>query len=539
MKKWLPLIILSLGMTIIILDTTILNVSLRTIINDLKTDIQSIQWVITAYSLMLAAFTVTGGRLGDLFGRKKMFMIGAIIFAIGSFIASISTSVGMLIAGEAIIEGIGAAMMLPATMSLIVSNYKGRDRQIGFGVWGAIAGGSAALGPVVGGWLTTYASWRWAFRINIFVVALLLIGSYFITEARDREEKPSLDIVGVILSAFGLLSLVFGFIKASEYGWIIAKETVTILGITFAQGGISLVPIAVLLGVAILVAFGFWEDYITKQGKTPLVALKLFKNTQFTVAVAITGILALGQAGLSFAVPVFLQAVQHLNALDTGFAMLPMTLSLLIAAPFSAFISKNIAPKRIIQVGLASAALGFFVISQGVYVGAPSWSLSPGFALFGIGMGFMMSQLSNMAVSAVSVEEAGEVSGVNSTFRTVGQTLGSAIIGAILLSTLSSSLVSGVSQSALIPPSMKPAITQAVTSQTSNIEFGSGSSAANSQTPPAITAEIAKISQQATIDATRMTLWVGVVFLLAALGLSVKLPNSKNIEANKSIASPH
>src|SRR5258708_13541984 len=290
-KKWLPLVILSLGFTIIILDTTILNVSLRTIINDLHTDIQSIQWVITAYSLMLAAFTVTGGRLGDLFGRKRMFMLGAIIFAIGCFIASVSPSVGVLIAGEAIIEGIGAALMMPATMSLIVSNYKGRDRQIGFGVWGGIAGGAAALGPVVGGWLTTYTSWRWAFRVNVGVAALLLIGSLFIAEAQDKEEKASLDIIGVILSAVGLLSIVFGFIKASDYGWITMKESITFLGIPFAQGVISLVPIAVLLGIIILILFGLWENHLTKQGKTPLVALKLFKNTQFTLPFSITCIL--------------------------------------------------------------------------------------------------------------------------------------------------------------------------------------------------------------------------------------------------------
>src|SRR6202167_6052886 len=155
-RKWIPLVVLAFALLIIILDTTILNVSLRTIIVDLHTNIQGIQWVITAYSLMLAAFTITGGRLGDLFGRKRMFILGAALFALGSFITSISTSVGMMIIGEAIIEGIGAALMMPATSSLLVSNYEGRDRQIGFGVWGGIAGAGAALGPLVGGFLTTY-----------------------------------------------------------------------------------------------------------------------------------------------------------------------------------------------------------------------------------------------------------------------------------------------------------------------------------------------------------------------------------------------
>ena len=539
MKKWLPLIVLSLGITIIILDTTILNVSLRTIINDLHTDIQSIQWVITAYSLTLAAFTVTGGRLGDLFGRKKMFMLGAIIFAIGSFIASVSPNVGMLITGEAIIEGIGAALMMPATMSLIVSNYKGHDRQIGFGVWGAIAGGAAALGPVVGGWLTTYSSWRWAFRINVGVVALLLLGSLFISEAQDKEEKPTLDFVGVLLSALGLLSLVFGFIKASDFGWVTMKETITFFGITFMQGGISLVPIALIIGVVILALFALWEHHMARKGETPLVSLALFKNTQFTLAVGITCILALSQAGLSFSIPVFLQAVKHLNALDTGVAMLPMSLTLLVAAPVSAVLSKYIAPKRIVQIGLILNALAFVVMRYGIQVTASQWAMAPGFVLFGVGMGFMMSQISNLAISAVSVQEAGEVSGVNGTFRTVGQTLGAAIFGAVLISLLSNNLSIGVMNSSVIPQAQKAMISDAVSKQSSSIEFGGGTENAKNQLPPVITNEITTISQQATVEATHTTLLMGAGFIALALLLTIKLPDGKNVESEKSIAVGH
>ncbi len=218
--KWLPLLVMSLALTIIILDTTILNVTLRTIISDLHTDIQSIQWVITAYALMLAAFTITGGRLGDLFGRKKMFVLGAIIFAIGSFMTSIAHSVGFMILGEAIIEGIGAALMLPATSSLLRSTYKGRDLSLAFGIWGGIVAGSAALGPVLGGWFTTHYTWRWAFRINVFVAAILVLASVLIKEYRETEEKPSLDFVGVILSALGMFSLVFGFIQSTTYAYV-------------------------------------------------------------------------------------------------------------------------------------------------------------------------------------------------------------------------------------------------------------------------------------------------------------------------------
>jgi MFS family permease len=497
--KWLPLAVLSLGLVIIILDATILNVSLRTIIDDLHTNIQSIQWVITAYSLMLAAFTVTGGRLGDLFGRKRMFMLGAAIFAVGSFIASVSPNVGFL-----------------------------------------IAGGAAALGPVVGGWLTTYASWRWAFRINVIVAAVLLLGALLISESRDQEEKPTLDFVGVALSAVGLLSLVFGFIKASDYGWLTMKVTTHVMGVTFHRGALSLTPITVTLGLAILTLFCLWELHVTNHGHTPLVSLKLFKNRQFTLAVCIAGILSLGQSGLTFAIPIFLQAVKHLNALDTGFAMLPMPLTLLIAAPASALVSKYIAPKRIIQAGLLLVACGFLLMRSEIQVGATDWALTPGFILFGMGMGFMMSQLSNLSMSAVSVQEAGEASGINSTLRTVGQSLGSAIIGAILLSTLASNLANGVATSTVIPSAQKAVVSQAVSQQSSSVEFGSGISlGATTYVPAVIVHEISRISNVATVISTHLSLIIGVGFILLALLLSTRLPGGKDIEVEQTAAEAH
>src|SRR3954467_14546082 len=189
LRKWGTLLVLSLALAIIIIDTTLLNVSLETLIRELHTTLQSLQWVISAYSLTLAALTVTGGRLGDLFGRRRMFRLGAFLFAVGSFLASISHSIPMLILGESIIEGIGAAMMMPATASLLVAKYRGHDRALAFGVWGGIAAAAAVVGPILGGYLTTHYSWRWGFRINVFVVALLLLGSVIIGEEPPRRQR--------------------------------------------------------------------------------------------------------------------------------------------------------------------------------------------------------------------------------------------------------------------------------------------------------------------------------------------------------------
>jgi MFS family permease len=293
-----------------------------------------------------------------------MFMLGAFIFAVGSFIASISNNVGTMIAGESVIEGIGAALMMPATASLLVSTYKGRDRAIAMGMWGGIAAASSAIGPILGGYLATNYSWRWGFRINIFVVALLLIGSFIIKESRDKEEKPSLDVVGILLSSIGLLSLVYGIIQSSSYGWLKAKEVSTLFGYTLNLGDYSVVPIALAIGLFLLIAFIFWELKVAKTDQTPLVSMSIFKNSQFNSGIAVTSIMALGQAGLIFSFPIFFQAVRGLDAYHTGLAFLPMSLTALVMAPFAAFFGQKIAPKRLIQFGLLLSIIAMYILRR-------------------------------------------------------------------------------------------------------------------------------------------------------------------------------
>ncbi len=534
-RKWAGLVILSLALAIIIIDTTILNVSLGTIIREFKTDIQSIQWVITAYSLTLAALTITGGRLGDLFGRKRMFVAGAIIFAIGSFITSISHTVTTMIWGEAIIEGMGAALMMPATASLLVTMFKGRERAIAFGVWGGIAAAAASIGPILGGYLTSHYSWRWAFRVNIFIVILLLLGSFLITESKDQEEKSKLDYIGVLLSATGLLGIVFGFIEASRYGWWMAKEVFMIKGYSIDLGTYSIVPVVIVMGIILLGLFFIWEDIVEELGKTPLVSLKLLKNRQFTVGVLTTMTLSLGLAGLIFSLPVFLQSVRNLDAFHTGLSLLPMSLTILVIAPLSAFLSHKVSPRFLVQSGLLVSAIGFFVLRQTLAVDSTTWSLSPGLILFGAGMGMVMSQINNIALSAVSVEQAGESSGVMNTLRQVGSTLGSAIIGSVLLTALAVNLTSGINSSTVIPTYLKPTIVDSVSKQTSRVEFGGGAELPNAISPT-IANEIMSISHQATVDANKKAIALGVIFTLLGFIVALFLPKSKPSQVGESVA---
>src|SRR3954463_1401173 len=299
LRKWAPLPVLSLALAIVIIDTTLLNVSLSTLIRELHTNLQSLQWVISAYSMTLAALTVTGGRMGDLFGKSRMFRLGAILFAIGSLQASISNSVHILLIGESLIEGIGAALMMPATASLLVSRYRGHDRAVAFGIWGGVAAVASAVGPLLGGFLTTHYSWRWGFRINVFVVAILLAGSLIIGDEPPRRQRK-IDYGGVLLSGLGLLAVVFGIIESSSYGWIHALKPFAVAGWQLDLGGLSIVPFAIVLGVLILAGFVLWERRVEQGGGTPIVSLRIFRNRAFVAGASVVGVNMLSQNGLVF-----------------------------------------------------------------------------------------------------------------------------------------------------------------------------------------------------------------------------------------------
>jgi len=525
-KQWLPVLVLSLALAIIIIDTTLLNVSLGTIIREFNTDIQSLQWVITVYALMLAAFTVTGGRLGDIFGRKKMFVLGAVIFALGSFIASISTNIPQLLLGESIIEGIGAALMMPATASLLMSGFTGRARALAFGIWGGVAGAASAVGPILGGYLTTHYSWRWGFRINVVVSLILVIGSFLVKEYKNTKRRPTLDWVGVFLSAIGLLAIIFGIIESSTYGWIHTTTPFTAGSIRIDLGWWSIVPVVLVIGILFLIAFLFWEKHVEARGRMPLVSLHLFQNLQFTSGMATTAVLTLGQTGMIFAIPVYLQGVLGKDAFNTGLALLPLSITLFISAPVSAVLSKKISPKYLIQFGLLCNTVALIIMAYSVSPTATTAGLFWGFVLFGVGTGIVMSQGSNLTLSAVAVADAGEASGVNNTFRQIGSALGSAIIGAVLLTTLTQQISNNVAHSTELPAELKATIGQALAHQSSAIEF-SGHAQLPDSIPAAVQQEIVTLSQQATTTATTKALLYAAFFSALGIIVSLKLPKPK------------
>jgi EmrB/QacA subfamily drug resistance transporter len=524
-RKWGGLAVLSLALAIIIIDTTLINVSLRTMVKDLDTTVKSLQWVITGYALVLSAFTITGGRLGDLFGRKRLFLIGAITFAIGSLVAATAPNVAQLFVGASIIEGLGAAMMMPATSSLLLSNFHGRERGIAFGVWGGVAGAAASVGPLLGGYLTTYYSWRWGYTVNLFIVAMVLLFSWLINDARETDiKKPTIDFVGVLLSALGLGAIVYGIIESQTYGWFKAKQVSEIFGHTVNLGDYSFVPFVIALGVVLLIMFVMWQAIREYRGLTPLVSLKLFGNSRFMAGATTLAIVAMGQFGAIFALPVFLQAARGLDAFHNGLALLPFSLSVLVAAPLAGAIgSKKIPAKYLIISGLVIDAIGLWLLREAITPTATANDLIFPLIVFGTGFGMAFAQLANLTLSAVSVQQAGEASGVNNTFRQIGATLGNALIGSIVISTLATNLSDGIKNSPKIPDKLKPAIEASANERAQSLGEEKPKEGAV-KLPQAITDELTNIQNIATADAVRTAMGYGVAVLGVGVLASLRLP---------------
>lgn len=523
LKKWLPLVVLALALFIVVLDTTIINVSIKAIIDDLHSNLKAIQWVITGYSLMLAAFTITGGRLGDIFGRKKMFMIGAVIFGVGSLLASQAHSDTWLFVCVALIEGAGAALMLPATASLLVSTYRAKDRAIAFGVYGAIAGAAATIGPLLGGWLTTNYSWRWNYLINPIVVVLLFAGSFVVHEAHERNpHRP--DFPSIIYSALGLGGLVYGIIESSTYGWIKAKMPYEIFGHHYNLNGTSISILAIAVGVLFICLFLLRQIKLESKGKTPLVSTGLLKNGQFMSGTTVLMVSVLGQFGLVFAFPIFLQGLLGKDAFHSGIATLPLSLAILFASPLAGVLAGkfNIAQKYLIQVGLVISAVGSVLLYTEVSATATAVTFIPGLVCFGLGFGLLISQLANLTLSAASVEMAGEASGVNNTFRQIGTSLGQALIGALLISALISQLTHDIATSTVLPNQTKPQIMASIAANAESL--GTTSDKPKATVSPEVDKEIQHIRNDAIVKGVKTGFLGTTAALVLAFLLSFFLP---------------
>ncbi len=523
-EKKIVITALVLAMFVLVIDTTIMNVSISTLIKDFHTNVATVQGAITLYALVMASFMITGGKIGDIIGRKRAFRAGLIVYGIGSFLTAISPTMDVLFIGWSILEGIGATLVMPAIQTLVTSNYSGKDRALAYGILGGIVASAIALGPIIGGWLTTKYTWRLAFGGEVVIVLIVLLLSRYILDAPlETEEKPKLDIVGSIISALGMGFIVFGILLAGDYGWWEARHIFSIGGIEISPLGLSPTPVFILAGIIILLCFALWEHHVIILGRMPLVRLDVLKDRRITSGIFVQMAQTTLIGGFLFSMALFLQIALGFDAMQTGFLYLPLSIPLLIASLTASRLSARIAPKRIIQVGLLVLIAGLLLAIATINVEVKGFALLTGFALIGIGVGVIASQIMNLALSQVVPERTSETAALMSTSQNLGMAIGTALMGSIIIVGLVGGVTTLVNDSTVIPENLKPSVISAVEE---NARFLSNEelTAILKDVPPDLSQEVLKINEIARIHGIKASLWGLVIFAIFGIIASVFLP---------------
>ena len=443
----LVLLTLASGQFLMTLDSSVMNVSIATVAKDVGTTVTGIQGAITAYTLVMAALMITGAKVGAIIGRKRAFAIGCVIYGCGSFTTAIAPNLAVLLFGWSVLEGVGAALILPAIVALVAGNFPAERRPGAYGLVAAAGAIAIAVGPLIGGFCTTYFSWRWVFAGEVVIVLVILLLTRRIADA-PVEERPQLDVIGAILSALGLGLLVFGVLRSSEWGWIQPKD-----------GGPSWVGLSptvwlVLGGFFVIWVFFRWQASRESQGSEPLVRVAMFRNRQLTGGLTMFFFQYLVQAGFFFVVPLYLSVALGLSAVETGARLLPLSVTLLVAAIGIPRFLPRVSPRRVVRYGLLALLAGTVVLLGALDVDAGPEIVFVPLLLIGLGIGALASQLGAVTVSAVPDDESPEVGGLQNTMTNLGASLGTALAGSLLIATMTSSFLINVEQSPAIPPAI-------------------------------------------------------------------------------------
>jgi MFS family permease len=444
----LVLFTLASGQFLMTLDSSVMNVSIATVAEDVGTTVTGIQGAITAYTLVMASLMITGAKIGAIIGRKRAFAIGCVIYGCGSFTTAISPSLPVLLFGWSFLEGVGAALILPAIVALVAGNFPAERRPAAYGLVAAAGAIAVAVGPLVGGFFTTYFSWRWVFAGEVLVVLAILVLTRRIADA-PAAERPRLDVVGTLLSAAGLGMLVFGVLRSSEWGWIQSKEG----GPSWA--GLSPTVWLILGGLFVIWLFSRWEVRRVSRGEEPLVRPGLLRNRQLSGGLIMFFFQYLAQAGLFFVVPLFLSVCLGLSALGTGARLLPLSLTLLVAAIGIPRFLPNVSPRLVVRVGLLALLAGTVVLLGALDVDSGPEVVFVPMLLIGLGIGALASQLGSVTVSSVPDEESPEVGGVQNSMTNLGASLGTALAGSIMIAAVASSFLTNIQANPNIPPEAK------------------------------------------------------------------------------------
>jgi EmrB/QacA subfamily drug resistance transporter len=522
MKQWGPLVILAAAQFLMVLDQAVMNVSISQLVEDFDTNVTTIQAIITLYSLVMAMLMVTGGKIGDRIGRKRAFVIGLVIYGCGSALTAASFSVASLALGWSILEGIGAALVLPALAALIAGNYAERQRVVAYAVIGGVAGAGIAVGPILGGWATTELSWRVVFAGEVVIVVAILVFRRLLADAPNPGKAPQIDVLGAVMSAAGLGLIVLGVLQASSWGWVKPKNS------PVEPFGFSLTPFLVLGGVGLLVLFARWQHAREDAGRDPLVHLALLRIDALRSSLGTFVAQNLILMGVFFAIPLYLQLVLGLDALDTGIRMLPVSVAMFVTSMAGSWLATRFAARAIIRAGLAVLLIAVLGLLGTIEPELDSGAFAAAMAFLGIGLGLIASQLGNVIQSSVDAGGRGEAGGLQYTAQQLGSALGVALIGAIVLSALVTTFAQKVGDDDRISEEISSQVEVAVNSDVSFVPSSEVEAAATQAGIDAATVDaLVENYEESQLFALKAGLLATGAIVVLSFAFTTHLPSAK------------
>jgi EmrB/QacA subfamily drug resistance transporter len=517
-SRW-ALAALALAQFVMVLDQAVMNVSISQLVEDFDTSVTTIQGVITLYSLVMAMFIITGAKVGDIIGRRRAFIVGLVIYAVGSGLTALAPSVLILTLGWSVLEGVGAALVFPALAALVAGNFEGRERVKAYAIIGGVAGAGIAVGPIIGGWATTVVTWRIVFVGEVVLVMAILALVRFVADAQREGRKPSLDVVGAVLSSAGIGLIVLGILQSSTWGLIQPKDS------PVEPLGFSLTVFVIGAGVASLVAFVRWQRHRETSGKDPLVHLDLLSIATLRSGLASLLSQNLILMGIFFVVPLYLQIVLGFDALETGIRMLPVSITMFIASALGARLSLRFSVRSLVRAGLAIGAVAVLILLAVIDPELKGLGFAVSMALLGVGMGLLASQLGNVVQSSVDASGRSEAGGLQYTSQQLGSALGVALIGAIVIAGLTSNFVANVEDDPRVSEQVAAQVSVAVGAGVDFISLDQAAEALEGTGLDAATATaVVEDYASAQLQALRTGLLVTAVIALLSLLFTGRLP---------------
>lgn len=501
-------LVLPLAVFIVVIDTTIMNVSIGALVDDLDTDIGGVQSAIALYSLVMASFLLTGAKLGDILGRRRAFAGGLVLYGIGSAGTALSFDLRTLIIFWSVIEGLGAALLFPTVQALVRTHFDGLDRAKLYALIGSTIGAGAAVGPVVGGVLTTLLSWRVAFVLEVLVVIIALVQIRHVPPRMAGVERPKFDPIGSLLSVVGFGSVIVGILAGSRSG----------------QGVIW--PLLVV-GLALIALLTLWVRRRERRGGTPVFRASLLTIRDFRTGVLLTLLQQFVIGGFLLITPIFVQLVLEYSALQSGLVILPLSLSMFVTSNQVPRIQDRFRSRSLLQFGIVLMVCGIAGVWFAIRPDAGALPLVPGLFLIGVGLGFAISQLNNLILSAVSVDEASEAGGINTTASQFGVSLGTALAGTVMLLGFTANFSARADESNVLTPVERETVADALEEDAriiSNTELRE--LLEENPSDPAYRRELIRINTEARPDALRLALIGPLIAGLVGLGVSTRLPEN-------------